>query len=43
MTMDTALFLIIICTLVMTAVFITTDKTTPEERDEMLKDEDMWP
>lgn len=43
MTMDLALFLLIIFTIGLTVFYIVTDKTTPEERDEMLDDKDMWP
>ena len=43
MTPDNYLFLFILGVLVMTAYMIFTDKTTPEERDAMLNDKDMWP
>lgn len=43
MTMEGALALAIICTVGMFIFFVLTDKTTPEERDAMLKDEEMWP
>lgn len=43
MTLEGALAVAIICTVGLFILFVLTDKTTPEERDEMLKDEDMWP
>jgi hypothetical protein len=43
MTPDNFLFLFILGVLSVTAIIIYKNDTTPEERDEMLKDEDMWP
>lgn len=43
MTMEAALFLAIVATLGMFILFVLTDKTTDEERDAMLNDEEMWP
>jgi hypothetical protein len=43
MTINTYLFLFIIGLIVCTVWGITTNKTTPEERDEMLNDKEMWP
>jgi len=43
MTINTYLFLFIIGLIICTVWVITTNKTTPEERDEMLNDKEMWP
>lgn len=43
MTPDNFLFLFILGVIAVTLLILFTDKTTPEERDEMLKDEEMWP
>lgn len=43
MTSDTWLAVFILCLLTYTAYCIITNKTTPEERDEMLNDKEMWP
>ena len=43
MNLDNYLFFFILGVLVLTAYSLFTNKTTPEERDAMLKDEDMWP
>jgi len=37
------LFVITVLIFALTAHLIITSKVTPEERDEMLKDEEMWP
>lgn len=37
------LLVIMVLIFALTTYLIITDKTTPEERDEMLKDEEMWP
>lgn len=36
------LLFVIVCIFAITAYLITTNKTTPEERDEMLNEEDMF-
>ena len=43
MTPDNYLFFFVVGVLVLTAYLLCTNKITPKERDEMLKDEDMWP
>ena len=43
MTSDNFLFLFILGVLLVAAIIIYKNDTTPEERDEMLNDEDMWP
>lgn len=43
MTLDNYLFLFILGVLVIVAYLIFTNKTTPEERDAMLKNKEMWP
>ena len=43
MTINTYLFLFIIGLIVCTVWGIVTNKITPEERDEMLNDKEMWP
>jgi hypothetical protein len=42
MTPDNYLFLFILGVLVIVAYLTFTNKTTPEERDAMLKDKEMW-
>ncbi len=43
MTPDNYLFFFVVGVLVLTVYLLCTNKTTPEERDAMLKDEEMWP
>ncbi len=43
MTGDEILFCFVVGLLTLTGWFILTNKTTPEERDAMLRDEEMWP
>ena len=43
MTGDKILFCLVMGVLALTSWFILTNKTTPQERDEMLRDEEMWP
>ena len=43
MTPDNFLFLFILGVLTLTAIIIYKNDITPEERDEMLNDEEMWP
>lgn len=43
MTADTYLFIFIMSILLLLAYSLITNKTTEEERDEMLKDDEMFP
>ena len=43
MTADNWLFAFIVCVVGLAIWMVVTSKTTQEERDEMLRDEEMWP
>ena len=43
MTLDNYLFFFVLVVLVLTAYLLFTSEVTAEERDAMLKDEEMWP
>lgn len=40
---DEILFCFVVGLIVLTGWLISTNKTTPKERDAMLRDEEMWP
>jgi len=43
MTSDNYLFIFILLLCTLTGYLIITNRVTPEERDEMLNDKEMWP
>lgn len=43
MTADNWLFAFIVCVMGLAIWLLVTSKVTPEERDTMLRDEEMWP